>query len=314
MPALTSITTGQNNKEAQVNENFLACSVGACFGVRAENTTGLNLGLWGGILVVDGALLNVANPSPLAMTSSTTNYVSISRTGAFNVNTSAFLVGNIPLWEIVTDGSGITARKDRRAFAQRQFPSRLSKAVTSADVTLTAHEIWAEMIITTGTLTGNRSLIVPAQIGEWLIHNTCTGAFTLTVKTPSGTGVVIPQQRRVRVMCDGTNVVVSETYTHFQDIAYAASITPDLSLGTTIIVGALTGNITINAPTNRVKGERITFIFTQDGTGGHTITWNAVFKKAADGAGTANQVGSTQFVSYDGTNLVQIGGALTFFP
>jgi hypothetical protein len=42
-------------------------------------------------------------------------------------------------------------------------------------------------------------------------------------------------------------------------------------------------------------------------TGGRTITWNAAFKKAADGAGTANQKGATSFV-YDGTNWVQVGG------
>lgn len=55
----------------------------------------------------------------------------------------------------------------------------------------------------------------------------------------------------------------------------------------------------------------LVFSFTQDGTGSRIITWNAAFKKAADGAGTANQKGSTSFV-YDGASWVQVGGALVW--
>ena len=69
------------------------------------------------------------------------------------------------------------------------------------------------------------------------------------------------------------------------------------------------GNLTISAPSNPRTGGMLVFAFTQDVTGGRTITWNAAFKKAADGAGTANQKGATSFV-YDGTNWVQVGGGL----
>lgn len=44
---------------------------------------------------------------------------------------------------------------------------------------------------------------------------------------------------------------------------------------------------------------------------GRAITWNAAFKKAADGAGTASQRGATRFI-YDGTNWLQTGGALVW--
>lgn len=93
--------------------------------------------------------------------------------------------------------------------------------------------------------------------------------------------------------------------------AYAATVTPDASVSGTWVVGALTGNIIIAAPTNAATGQRLTMVFTQDGTGGRTITWNAVFKKAADGAGGASTKGSTSFM-YDGTNWVQVGGALAW--
>lgn len=96
-----------------------------------------------------------------------------------------------------------------------------------------------------------------------------------------------------------------------QSIAYAATITPNGALGERVIVGALTGNLTINAPSNPRTGGMLSFGFAQDATGGRTITWNAAFLKAADGAGTASQKGATAFL-YDGVSWVQIGGALAW--
>lgn len=73
----------------------------------------------------------------------------------------------------------------------------------------------------------------------------------------------------------------------------------------------MTGNLTINAPTNPRTGAMLVFGFTQDATGGRTITWNAVFKNVTDGTGAPNQKGATSFV-YDGANWVQVGGALAW--
>lgn len=73
----------------------------------------------------------------------------------------------------------------------------------------------------------------------------------------------------------------------------------------------LTGNTTIAAPTGGKVGQRLRYVFKQDGTGGRTITWPSNMKAGANGAGTANQVGATDFV-FDGTNWIQVGGVLTF--
>ena len=62
-----------------------------------------------------------------------------------------------------------------------------------------------------GLLTGNRSVIVPATVQQYWINNTTTGAFSLTVKTASGTGVVVPQGGAAILYCDGTNVVNAQT-------------------------------------------------------------------------------------------------------
>jgi hypothetical protein len=62
-----------------------------------------------------------------------------------------------------------------------------------------------------GVLTGNRSVIVPATVQQYWINNTTTGSFTLTVKTASGTGVIVPQGGAAILYCDGTNVVSAQT-------------------------------------------------------------------------------------------------------
>lgn len=196
MPNMDQLSTGQNQKEATVNDGFIAAGVAASFGLRGSTTAGLVLGIYGGLIDVDGALVSVATTT-LTLTDNATNYISLTRSGTFVVNNSAHPIGNIPLWEVVTSSGGITSRSDRRRFAQKHFQSRLSKAVTTADVTLTAVEATADHIVTMGTLTGNRALIVPAQVGLYQVHNTCAGAFTLTVKTASGSGVVVPPQRRM---------------------------------------------------------------------------------------------------------------------
>lgn len=42
----------------------------------------------------------------------------------------------------------------------------------------------------------------------------------------------------------------------------------------------LTENITMNAPINPLSGQVVNLIFKQDGTGGRTVTWNAIYKFA----------------------------------
>jgi hypothetical protein len=62
-----------------------------------------------------------------------------------------------------------------------------------------------------GVLTGNRSVVVPATVQQYWITNNTTGAFTLTVKTSAGSGVVVPQGGAAILYCDGTNVVNAQT-------------------------------------------------------------------------------------------------------
>jgi hypothetical protein len=63
----------------------------------------------------------------------------------------------------------------------------------------------------TGVLTGNRNIIVPNTVQQYWVTNDTTGAYTLTVKTATGTGVSVAAGSRTILYCDGTNVVAADT-------------------------------------------------------------------------------------------------------
>ncbi|MGH8570784.1 MAG: DUF2793 domain-containing protein, partial [Gammaproteobacteria bacterium] len=89
---------------------------------------------------------------------------------------------------------------------------RLSKSVAGgSDVTLTAVEARNQILEFTGTLTASINVVMPASPWEGIVYNATTGAFTLTVKTASGTGVAVTQGRRAVLYADGTNVVQALT-------------------------------------------------------------------------------------------------------
>lgn len=82
----------------------------------------------------------------------------------------------------------------------------------TGDYTLTGAELNRISYEFTGILTGNRNIIVPASVQQYWVDNETTGAFTLTVKTGAGTGVVVPQTQRTILYCNGTDVIHAETF------------------------------------------------------------------------------------------------------
>lgn len=81
----------------------------------------------------------------------------------------------------------------------------------AGNYTLTGTELNRIAYGFTGTLTGNRNIIVPTTVQQYWVNNETTGAFNLTVKTSAGTGVTIASGSRAILYCDGTNVVNANT-------------------------------------------------------------------------------------------------------
>lgn len=80
--------------------------------------------------------------------------------------------------------------------------------LTGGTVTLALSDAAKSRITCAGALISNSTLVVPNWVKDWTIVNNTTGAFTLTVKTASGTGIAIPQNGApTLVNGDGTNIV-----------------------------------------------------------------------------------------------------------
>jgi len=166
------------------------------------------------------------------------------------------------------------------------------------------------------------TIVSPTYIPLTLEPNTANMEIVyLTAYTSGATTGTITRAAEDATLHPAVAHVITSTWDHgptkgdfdpqdsLQSPAFAASLTIDASAGDTVVVGALTANITaVNAPTNPTTGQRLTILFLQDGTGGRTVAgWNAVFKQAwADTGNTLNKRSSISFV-YDGTNWIQVG-------
>lgn len=200
-----AIIQGQQYKELTANAYFDATSPASIFGRRQSTCSGLTWGYYGGTIVVDGVLTQIAN-GVISLTASATNYVEASRSGVVSKNTTGFTPGATPLYEVTVGSATVTNHLDYRAWVQPdQITNKASVTVTTADVTLSAVQARCRYLTISGSLTNNRSVIVPND-WEGVVFCNNTGAFTTTIKTLAGTGKVVGQAKRAVLFADGTNV------------------------------------------------------------------------------------------------------------
>ncbi len=83
---------------------------------------------------------------------------------------------------------------------------------TGGSTTLTASQYGSGTIIVSGTLTSNATLVVP-NTGRWVFSNRTTGAFSVTIKTSAGTGIVVDQGYNNILVSDGTNCIYAKNDT-----------------------------------------------------------------------------------------------------
>ena len=129
---------------------------------------------------------------------------------------SPALIGT-PTAPTAADGTN-TTQIASTAFVQSAVGGYLSKSTTGGTVTLTDVEASNPVIRISGTLTSNVEVIVPAAVKRlWAIYNATSGAYTLTVKTASGSGVTVAQGKRNLVYTDGT--AVYDGFNDFESVA-----------------------------------------------------------------------------------------------
>ena len=165
-------------------------------------------------------------------------------------------------------------------------------AAGTGDLTLdTTTEEPYSVLYVTGILTGARSLIVSTDAGRrWVVINATTGAYTLTVKTSGGSGIIVTQGYTALLGGNGTDIL---------------RLTPDIN-GSLLVLTQLTD-------TN--GNELVKFTATASAVNELTIS------NAATGAGpiietTGGDTNSDVTLRGKGTGGVQLsrsGGKLGFF-
>lgn len=108
---------------------------------------------------------------------------------------------------VISDGAGVFWTVGLGRATEFAVTRLLLNVSGNTDYTESATEAANQMQEFTGTLTGNINVIVPTAVGVYYLTNATAGAFSLTVKTVAGTGVVLEQGKRAIFYCDGTNVV-----------------------------------------------------------------------------------------------------------
>ena len=137
---------------------------------------------------------------------------------------------------------------------QRKIENKLgevtSKTLASTTpVNLTEDEHNSAVLRFSGTLGANIVVETEDRKGFWLVTNDCTGAYTVTLATDTGSGVVIPQGGTAIVFSDGTDII--EIFTPFEETALAAEIFAATSKATPVDADTLA--ITDSAASDGLK-------------------------------------------------------------
>ena len=128
----------------------------------------------------------------------------------------------------------------------------------------------------TGTLTANRSVTMPDSAERVFIVEDATtrsaSNYTLTVKTVSGTGLVLPVGSTTVLYSDGTNITGKlQTKGYYTPTATYTTVNGDQVLIDTSGSG-ISGPITINLPASPAIGNEVTFIDSGNNLASNNLT------------------------------------------
>jgi predicted ATP-grasp superfamily ATP-dependent carboligase len=218
-------------------------------------------------------------------------------------------------WRLMEDGSHINTwgaeTNETYALIEDAISGAATITSTGGSYSLTANNDAADearmaILIFDATLASNLTVTIPSTSKQYIVKNDTTGSYTLTIKTASGSGVLVAQGAITNIVCDGTDCfsispdrlssdvigndkVISQVTlkdigeTEFAlgtaGVIYAGTITPDYENGA-IQYGTLVGNIILELPTNFPSSGGVLLLYLkQDATGGRTITVNSSYLK-----------------------------------
>lgn len=123
------------------------------------------------------------------------------------------------------------------AFVQNAVNGGVAVNVAGGSTTtLTQAQYGPAILILQGAITAAKAVVFPAQSGHWQVMNSTTGAFTLTLKTASGTGVAIAPGKSMNIYCDGTNIAQQQTHFSAPWITDGLTASGTVTLSNTLVV------------------------------------------------------------------------------
>jgi hypothetical protein len=191
-----------------IDDKVQAGTLGRMFGIKGSTTAGLNFGYYGGQLVVDGVVTAIAD-GIAALVAAQTNYVERTRRASSAPTRSGLLPNKVPMYQVVTDATGITTITDKRAANAAPLGYLNKNVAGNLNIVLSADEARAITIEISGALTGNIDLVFPNVKRMWILRNSTTGNFSVTPKVAGQAGAVLPastQGKRMLVYGDGADI------------------------------------------------------------------------------------------------------------
>ena len=188
---------------------------------------------------------------------------------------------------------------------------RLVKSVAgSSAVTLNSAESSNMVMEFTGTLTGNITVYMAPGVGQKLILNNTSGAYSLTFSATGGSGLVILQGKRAVVECDGTNIVnpidfipgsltLNSTFT-----SGAASISPGGVTSPIRLDKATTGSYGMLSFNNNMSVSAGLGVFGGDGGDATNL-----YLQAPSGGSVTSRVGGTAVTTVNSSGITVAGTA-----
>jgi hypothetical protein len=195
---------------------------------------------------------------------------------------------------------GDTTNTNLGTLLEQAITGVLSVSQGDAELTLTSTDGASDqarnaVVNLTGAMTSAQNVVVPDANKLYLIKNSTTGGFSVTVKTASGTGVAVPPGSSRWVYADGTNVVNGLTGNQAANAFLAGYTTTATAAGTTTLTvastqtqyftGTTTQTITLPVTSTLVLGQEYeivnnsTGVLTVNSSGGNLVA--TVFANAS---------------------------------
>jgi len=135
-------------------------------------------------------------------------------------------------------GTAIQESIAGRATATFTSDADLTLSLTDSNATQVARN-YILNVTSSGSLTATRNLIVPTINKPYIIENNTTGSQSIVVKTSAGTGVTVPNGKKVMVYANNTNVVAAF------DTVPSLNVSSNLGVSGSVGVGTLSPSVSL---------------------------------------------------------------------